>query len=409
LATIDRIVVVGGSLAGFRAAEAIRQQGFDGSLHFVGAETHPPYDRPPLSKEVLRGAWEPEKATLVRDDNFTKLQMELHLGCKATALDPATREVELENGERLAYDGVVIATGATPRGIPGTPDWAGIYTLRTLDDCIAIERDLSSAARVAVVGAGFIGAEVAATCRQRGLDVTLIEPMPVPFGPTLGEDVGRALCAEHADQGVDLRVGVGVKGFEGGDRVERVVLDDGGVVEADVVVVGIGVFPETRWLETSGIELDNGVVCDATCATSLPGVVAAGDVARWPNALFNDPGGALADTMRIEHWSNASEQARHAVLTLLAGDSGGEPFGPVPFVWSDQYDLKIQSAGVVAGADETKIVSGSLGDRKFVKLYGRKGRLMGALAINEARKLIGYRRKLRQEVSFEEAVADATK
>ena len=409
MATIDRIVVVGGSLAGFRAAEAIRQQGFDGSLHFVGAETHPPYDRPPLSKEVLRGDWEPEKATLVRDDNFTKLQMELHLGCKATALDPATREVELENGERLAYDGVVIATGATPRVIPGTPDWAGIYTLRTLDDCIAIERDLSSAARVAVVGAGFIGAEVAATCRQRGLDVTLIEPMPVPFGPTLGEDVGRALCAEHADQGVDLRVGVGVKGFEGGDRVERVVLDDGGVVEADVVVVGIGVFPETRWLETSGIELDNGVVCDATCATSLPGVVAAGDVARWPNALFNDPGGALADTMRIEHWSNASEQARHAVLTLLAGDSGGEPFGPVPFVWSDQYDLKIQSAGVVAGADETKIVSGSLGDRKFVKLYGRKGRLMGALAINEARKLIGYRRKLRQEVSFEEAVADAAK
>jgi NADPH-dependent 2,4-dienoyl-CoA reductase/sulfur reductase-like enzyme len=260
---------------------------------------------------------------------------------------------------------------------------------------------------VVVVGAGFIGAEAAATCRQRGLDVTLIEPMPVPFGPTLGEDVGRALCAEHADQGVDLRVGVGVKGFEGGDRVERVVLDDGGVVEADVVVVGIGVFPETRWLESSGIELDNGVVCDATCATSLPGVVAAGDVARWPNALFNDPGGALADTMRIEHWSNASEQARHAVLTLLAGDSGGEPFGPVPFVWSDQYDLKIQSAGVVAGADETKIVSGSLGDRKFVKLYGRKGRLMGALAINEARKLIGYRRKLRQEVSFEEAVADA--
>ena len=409
MATIDRIVVVGGSLAGFRAAEAIRQQGFDGSLHFVGAETHPPYDRPPLSKEVLRGDWEPEKATLVRDDNFTKLQMELHLGCKATALDPATREVELENGERLAYDGVVIATGATPRVIPGTPDWAGIYTLRTLDDCIAIERDLSSATRVAVVGAGFIGAEVAATCRQRGLDVTLIEPMPVPFGPTLGEDVGRALCAEHADQGVDLRVGVGVKGFEGGDRVERVVLDDGGVVEADVVVVGIGVFPETRWLETSGIELDNGVVCDATCATSLPGVVAAGDVARWPNALFNDPGGALADTMRIEHWSNATEQARHAVLTLLAGDSGGEPFGPVPFVWSDQYDLKIQSAGVVAGADETKIVSGSLGDRKFVKLYGRKGRLMGALAINEARKLIGYRRKLRQEVSFEEAVADAAK
>jgi NADPH-dependent 2,4-dienoyl-CoA reductase/sulfur reductase-like enzyme len=406
LAAMNKIVVVGGSLAGFRAAEAIRQQGFEGTLHFVGAEEHEPYDRPPLSKEVLRGTWEPARATLVRDDNFSKLGMELHLGCKATALDASAREVELENGERLAYDGLVIATGATPRTLPrqpGAPALAGIHTLRSLDDCLAIARDLDSGPRVAVVGAGFIGAEVAATCRQRGLEVTLIEPMPVPFGPTLGEDVGRALCAEHADQGVELRIGVGVTGFEGGERVERVLLGDGESVDADVVVVGIGVFPETRWLESSGIELDNGVVCDASCATSLPGVVAAGDVARWPNALFN----TNSDTMRIEHWSNAAEQARHAVTTLMAGDGGGEPFCPVPFVWSDQYDLKIQSAGVVAGSDETKIVSGSLEERKFVKLYGRKGRLMGALAIGEARKLIGYRRKLRQEVSFEEAVAEA--
>ena len=408
MAKIKTMVVVGGSLAGFRAAEAIRQQGFEGTLHFVGAEAHEPYDRPPLSKEVLRGTWEPARATLIRDDNFSKLDLELHLGCRATALDPDDRTVELENGERLPYDGLVIATGATPRLLPGTPSLAGIHTLRTLDDCLAIASALESGPRVAVVGAGFIGAEVAATCRQRGLEVTLIEPMPVPFGPTLGEDVGRVLCAEHADQGVDLRIGVGVTSLEGSERVERVVLDSGDVVEADVVVVGIGVVPETGWLESSGIALDNGVLCDATCATSLPGVVAAGDVARWPNPLFNEPGGAgAAATMRIEHWSNAAEQARHAVQTLFAGESGGEPFSPVPFVWSDQYALKIQSAGVVAGSDEAQIVSGSLNERKFVKLYGRKGRLMGALAIGDARKLIGYRRKLRQPVSFEEAVAEA--
>jgi len=407
LATLETIVVVGGSLAGFRAAEALRQQGFEGTLHFVGAEVHEPYDRPPLSKEVLRGTWEPAKATLVRGDGFSKLEMQLHLGCRATALDADARCVELEDGQRLSYDGLVIATGATPRELPGTPKLAGIHTLRTLDDCLAIGRELAASPRVAVVGAGFIGAEVAATCRQRGLEVTLIEPMPVPFGPTLGKDVGRVLCAEHADQGVDLRIGVGVTGLEGGDRVERVLLESGDVVDADLVVVGIGVFPETRWLESSGIELDNGVLCDATCATSLPGVVAAGDVARWPNPLFNKPGGTPLATMRIEHWSNAAEQGRHAAQTLLAGDSGGEPFGPVPFVWSDQYDLKIQSAGVVGGADETKLVSGSLAERKFVKLYGSKGRLVGALAINEPRKLIRYRRTLRREVSFEEAVAAA--
>ena len=403
---MEKIVVVGGSLAGFRAAEAIRQLGFEGTLHFVGAEEHEPYDRPPLSKDVLLGTREPAAATLVRGDNFSKLEMELHLGCKATALDPDAREVVLENAERLAYDGLVIATGATPRQLPraaGAPALAGVHTLRTLDDCLAISRDLAASPRVAVVGAGFIGAEVAATCRQRGLEVTLIEPMPVPFGPTLGEDVGRVLCAEHTDQGVELRIGVGVTGLEGGERVERVLLEGGDSIEADVVVVGIGVFPETRWLESSGIELDNGVLCDATCATSLPDVVAAGDVARWPNPLFN----TAADTMRIEHWNNAAEQARHAAATLLAGDGGGEPFGPVPFVWSDQYDLKIQSAGVVAGADEAKVVSGSLDARKFVKLYGRKGRLVGALAINEPRKLIRYRRGLRQEVSFEEAVTEA--
>ncbi|MED5263288.1 MAG: FAD-dependent oxidoreductase [Myxococcota bacterium] len=400
MASLERIVVVGGSLAGLRAAEALRQKGFEGTLSLVGAENREPYDRPPLSKDVLAGRWEPEQTALARD-GLAPLELDLHLGCRATGLDPAAREVELEDGRRLGFDGLVIATGATPRTLPFEGPRAGIHTLRTLDDCLAIRDELERSPRVAVVGAGFIGAEVAATCRARGLDVSLVEPMPIPFGPSLGDDVGTALCDEHRDRGVDLRLGVGVTGFGGSGRVESVQLEDGSEIAADVVVVGVGVFPETRWLESSGIELDNGVVCDATCATGIAGVVAAGDVARWPNPLFDDR------PMRIEHWSNATEQARHAVETLLAGETGGEPFGPVPFVWSDQYDLKIQSAGYLPGFDDSRVVHGSLAERKFVKLYARKGRLVGAVAFGEPRQLIGYRRALRNAPTWDEALAQA--
>jgi 3-phenylpropionate/trans-cinnamate dioxygenase ferredoxin reductase subunit len=401
LGKLERIVIVGASLSGLRAAEALRQKGFAGKIVLVGAEDREPYDRPPLSKEVLRGEWEPERTALTRDGSLQELDLELRLGIRATALDASSRQIELSGGERIDFDGLVIATGATPRTLGTQPPKRGVYTLRTLDDCLAIRRDLEGSPRVAVVGAGFIGAEVAATCRSRGLDVTLVEPMPVPFGPSLGEDVGRALCDEHRDRGVDLRLGVGVSDFEGGDHVTGVQLEDGNRIDADVVIVGIGVLPETGWLESSGLELGNGVVCDATCATSLPGVVAAGDIARWPNPLFD---GA---SMRIEHWSNAAEQARHAIDTLLAGEAGGAPFAPVPFVWSDQYDLKIQSAGYAAGFDVSKIVHGSLKERKFVKLYGRKGRLAAAVAFGEPRRLIGYRRSLRRSPSWEEALEDA--
>lgn len=397
----QKIVIVGASLAGLRAAEALRQKGFDGRLSLIGAEAHEPYDRPPLSKDVLAGRWQPHQTALARDDSLSQLELDLRLGCRAISLDPTAREVELEDGARVGYDGLIIATGATPKTLPFEAPEAGIYTLRTLDDCLAIRNELEQSPRVAVVGAGFIGAEVAATCRSRGLDVSLIEPMPVPFGPSLGEDVGTALCNEHRDQGVDLRQGVGVTGFKGSERVESVQLDDGTQIAADIVVVGVGVFPETRWLETSGIELDNGVVCDATCATNLPGVVAAGDVARWPNPLFDDI------AMRIEHWSNATEQGRHAAETLLAGADGGEPFGPVPFVWSDQYELKIQSAGYIAGFDDSYIAHGSLKERKFVKLFARGGRLAGAVAFGEPRRLIGYRRVLRKSPTWDEALAQA--
>ncbi len=394
---MEQIVIVGASLAGLRAAEALRQKGFEGRLCLIGAEDHLPYDRPPLSKEVLRGTWEPERASLVRDDDFDKLDLDLRLGRRAVSLDSVDRRVALDDGERIPFDGLVIATGARPRELPGTPSLAGLYTLRTLDDCLAIRSELERSPRVAVVGAGFIGAEVAATCRQRGLEVSLIEALPVPFEPVLGADVGAALAQLHRDEGVELHLGVGVEGFEGSERVEGVRLANGERVAADVVVVGIGVVTETDWLAGSGVVVDDGVLCDATCASSVPGIVAAGDVARWHNPLFGE-------SMRVEHWTNAAEQARAATACLLAGEGKGEPFESVPFFWSDQYELKIQSAGLLTGADETEIVQGSLEERRFVKLYARKGRLVGALAWNEPRRLIGLRRQLRKTISWEQAL-----
>ncbi|MEZ4215213.1 MAG: FAD-dependent oxidoreductase [Myxococcota bacterium] len=399
---LERVAVIGASLAGLRAAEALRQLGYDGALALVGDESAMPYDRPPLSKEVLKGDWEPEKTALVRDaDRFAALGLDLRLGRRAVALDASARRVELDGGESLAFDGLVIATGAAPRRLPNQDAVPGVYTLRTLEDAVALRRELERGPRVAVVGAGFIGAEVAASCRARGLDVAMIEALPVPIERAVGRDVGETVAALHRDHGVDVRLGVGVDALEGGARVERVRLGDGSAVDADVVVVGIGVAPCTQWLDGSGLALGNGVVCDSRCATNVPGIVAAGDVAQWHNPLFGED-------MRIEHWSNATEMARAAVETLLAGGGDAPEFASVPFFWSDQYDVKIQSAGRLGGADESAIVSGSLAERKFLKLYGRKGRLVGALSFNEPRKLIAYRRTLRESTSFADAVAAAT-
>jgi len=392
-------VIVGTSLAGLRAAEALREKAFEGRITFLGAEKHRPYDRPPLSKEILKGIWEPENISLERGDGLATLGLEMRLGCRATSLDTAARRIDLEDGDSLEYDGLIITTGGTPRRIPGTPDLTGIHVLRTLDDSLAIRSELERGPRVAVVGAGFIGGEVAATCRDRGLEVTMIEALPTPLEAIAGADVGATLAAAHADQGVDVRLGVGVEGFDGTDRVERIRLSDGTHVDADVVVVGIGVVPETGWLEGSGLALDDGIVCDATCAASEVGVVAAGDVASWINPLFKE-------RMRIEHWTHATEMARAAVDSLLAGPEAAQPFESVPYFWSDQYDLKIQSIGRLPAADETCIARGSLEDRKFLKLYGRKGRLAGALGFGEARRVLALRQKMREGIGFEAARAE---
>jgi 3-phenylpropionate/trans-cinnamate dioxygenase ferredoxin reductase subunit len=399
VATPRTIAVVGGSLAGLRGAEALRRLGYEGRLVFVGAEPHRPYDRPPLSKELLRGERGADQIGLARPDTFEGLELDLRLGRRATALDPGTRRLELDDGERIDFDGLLIATGAAPRQLPGTPDLAGIHLLRSLDDALALRAELERGPRVAVVGAGFIGSEVAASCRQLGLDVTVVETLPLPLANAVGREVAEVLGAVHRDHGVGLRLGVRVEGFEGGERVERLRLGDGSSVDADVVVVGIGVAPETAWLAASGLALDDGVLCDASCAAA-PGIVAAGDVARWPNPLFDQ-------SMRLEHWTNAVEQANAAAERLLAGEEGAQPYAPVPFVWSDQYETKIQSAGLIGPDHEVRIVHGSLEERRFVALYGRKGRLTGAVALNRVRQLMAYRRQIRQGIGFEEAVAQA--
>lgn len=400
MSTLSQIVIAGASLAGLRAAEALRQLGYEGKLSLIGAEQALPYDRPPLSKEILRGDWEPEQTTLVRDPaRFDALELDLRLGCRATGIDVRSRRIALADGSELAFDGLLIATGAAPRKLPSQDGLGGVSVLRTLEQAVALRSALEHTPRVAVVGAGFIGAEVAASCRSRGLEVAMIEALPVPIERAVGADVGQTIAQVHRDHGVDVRLGVGVEALEGGERVERLRLSDGSAVEADIVVVGIGVAPCTEWLAGSGIELGNGVLCDAHCATNVPGIVAAGDVAQWHNPLFDED-------MRIEHWSNAAEMARAAVETLLAGSGEAPAYESVPFFWSDQFDLKIQSAGRLVDADESVVVHGSLEERNFLKLYGRKGRLVGALAFNQARKLIGYRRKLRQPVAFADAIAE---
>lgn len=389
------IVVVGASLAGLRAAEELRRLGFTGTLTLVGAEPHLPYDRPPLSKDFLAGTTDADALGLRRQP-YDELDLDLRLGVRATGLDPAARIVSTDAGD-LPYDGLVVATGATARRLPDQPDLPGIHVLRTLDDATALRADLASASRVVVVGAGFIGAEAAATCRTRGLDVTVLEALPSPMVRGVGPLIGDTLAGLHRDRGVDLRTSVGVAGFEGTGRVERVRLADGSALDADVVLVGVGAVPVTDWLGDSGLTIDNGVVCDATLLAG-PGVVAAGDVARWPNPA------AGGDLVRLEHWTNASEQGVAAAARLLAADDAAVPFSSVPFVWSDQYDVKIQVVGHVSGDDTVEIVDGSLDERKFVAIFGRGDRLTGAVAFSRPRVLMQYRRLLVDGATFADAL-----
>jgi len=393
---LNRIAVVGASLAGLRAVEFIRRAKFEGELVLIGDEEHLPYDRPPLSKEVLRGEWEQDRLAL-RRKSYDELNLELMPGRRAVSLDTDAREVGLEGGDVVPFDGLVIATGGRVRELPNQPPLDGIHTLRTLDDSLAIRAALASKPKVAVIGAGFIGAEVAASARQLGLEVTMIEALETPLAQSLGPRLGGVLQEVHERRGVRVHCGRRVEGFGGTDRVESVLLDDGTKVDCDLVVVGIGVSPSASWLAGSGVELEDGVRCDETLASSVPGIVAAGDVASWYNPLFEE-------RMRVEHWTNAVEQARHAVSTLLAAPGEAKSFESVPMFWSDQFDIKIQGVGRPKPTDELVLAGGVPESEKFIALYRRAGRLVGAVTFNQPPKLIQLRMLIGKRGGLDEAL-----
>jgi NADPH-dependent 2,4-dienoyl-CoA reductase/sulfur reductase-like enzyme len=388
------VVIAGASLAGLRAAQALRNAGHEGPVVVVGDEEHLPYTRPPLSKELLAGAQEPAQCALPSD---RVPDVEWRLGVTATGLDPVAREL-IMGDERLGYDKLIVATGARPRHWPGDPiELDGVHTLRSVDDALALRADFEGSPRLAVVGAGFIGCEVAATARKRGLDVTLIDVAPQPV-PALGEDVGERVAELHRAHGVDLRLAAGVDGFEGHGRLEAVRLADGTRVPADVAVIALGAIPNTDWLVESGLELQPGVVCDATLAArDAEHVFAAGDAAAWPHPMAD--GGVI----RIEHWTNAAEQGAHAARSLLAAPADRVPYEAVPYFWTDQYDLKIQSVGLPARAERTTVLEQ---DGERLVLGGeRGGRLIAAIAFNAPRRLPFYRRRLAEMPLLEDVVA----
>lgn len=441
------VVVVGTSLAGLRAAETLRGEGFGGRLVMVGAEHHPPYDRPPLSKQYLARTWERDRLWLRPADKLDALDLQWRLGRRATGLDVGEQTVQLDGEETLRYDRLVVATGATPLRFDTGGRIDGVHVLRTIEDADALAATLTAGARVVVVGAGFIGCEVAATARAHGAAVTVVEPLPAPLARALGSTVGDVCAALHRAHGVDLRTGTAAVALRGSDG-QRVLLDtvrpraapqagaapnlaggqpgnsaaggpvaaalgaepagtsnpvaavelaDGSVLSADVVVVGIGVTPAAGWLAGSGLDLDRGVVVDASLHAAQR-VVAAGDVARWPA-----PG--TGELVCVEHWTNASEQGVVAARSLLAGRRQADAYDPVPYVWSDQYDLKIQVIGLVAADDDVTVVDGSLLDGRFVALYSRKGTVTGAVGFGRPRQLMGARTLVQRRAPLADAMA----
>ena len=377
MAPAPTFLIVGASLAGGTAAATLRSSGFDGRIVLVGEEPVAPYERPPLSKQFLRGEVAFETA-LVRPESFwTEQRIECRFGTRAVRLDPVAHVVELSDGSLLAYDKLLVSTGLRNRTlmIPGA-DLAGVHSLRTAAESEAIAAGAAGAGAAVVVGMGFIGSEVAASLRQRGVPVVAIEPLPTPVYRALGPEVGSILAEIHADHGVALHTSESVAAFEGEGRVERVVTATGRRIECDLAVVGVGAMPVTDWLEGSGVDLDDGVVVDAACRTNVENVFAAGDVARH----FHPRTG---HHIRVEHWQNALKQGA-AVAAAMLGSA--EPYNEVHWFWSDQYDANIQSAGQV-GVWASAVVRGSLPARSCVAFWVAGDRIEGAVAVNRGRDL----------------------
>jgi 3-phenylpropionate/trans-cinnamate dioxygenase ferredoxin reductase subunit len=380
VSTTGGIVIVGGGLAAARTAEQLRRSEYAGPITIVSDEDHLPYDRPPLSKEVLRS--ETDDVTLKPAEFYEENDITVVLGKAARSVDTAAQTVTLSDGSSIAYDDLVIATGLVPKRIPSFPDLEGIHVLRSFDESLALRQHAASARRAVVVGAGFIGCEVAASLCGMGVDVVLVEPQPSPLASVLGEQIGSLVARLHRAEGVDVRCGVGVAEVRGAEKVQMVVLADGTELDADLVVVGIGSHPATGWLEGTGIEVDNGVVCDAAGRASAPHVWAIGDVASWRHTLGHQ--------VRVEHWSNVADQARALVPAMLDQDAPAAV--SVPYFWSDQYDVKIQCLGEPEATDTVHIVEDD--GRKFLAFYERDGVVAGVVGGGMPGKVMKSRAKI---------------
>ncbi len=365
------VLVVGASAAGLSTVESLRRKGYQGAITVLGDEPHTPYDRPPLSKQVLSGAWEPERAQLRPADHLMSLNAEFVLGDMATSLDAPNRTVHTASGRSLRADAIVIATGVRPRTLPGQGELAGVHVLRTLEDSLALRADLLGGPRLVVVGEGVLGAEITATARTLGLDVTMTGPLAAPLALQVGPLVSGVLAELHTERGVRLRLGTGVTDLLGADgRVSGVRLATGEELPADLVVVAIGAVPSTHWLEGSGLRLENGVVCDSRCRAA-DGIYAVGDVARWDHEKFG--------LIRLENRTNATEQAAAVADAILGED---RPYAPVPYFWTDQFDAKLQVHGMIRPDAEVEVVEGNVAERRFVAVYRSAGVVTGVLGWN---------------------------
>lgn len=373
------VAIVGASLAAVHAIESLRENGYQGQIALVGAERQLPYDRPPLSKEALRHGPDADALLLKQPDWYASRDIDLHLGRSAVGLDARSRRIHLAGGRHLDYDGLILATGSRARRFPLFSASARAHTVRTLDDAAALHRQLGPGRHLAVIGAGFIGLEVAATASAIGMDVSVVETAPTPLTRVLGGEVGSWLKRRHESHGVTMYCDNMIQQVETNGSGYKLHLRDGTVLAADVVLAGVGATPATGWLRGSGVAVSDGVVCDSNLRTSAPGVVAAGDVARWYNPLFGEE-------MRIEQWTNAVEQGRKAAITLLGGT---DRFASVPYFWSDQFDAKVRFAGRANGAQHIHVRQDS--DTSMVALFGADGLIRGALCVNEPRKLARYR------------------
>jgi 3-phenylpropionate/trans-cinnamate dioxygenase ferredoxin reductase subunit len=372
MATTDTFVIVGAGLAGAKAAETLRSEGFEGRVVLVGEEAERPYERPPLSKTYLRGESTREASYVHAEDFYGEHNIELLTGTRVSTIDTAASKIVLAGGRRLRFHRLLLATGASPRRlrVPGA-DLDGIHCLRELRDADALRQRLGSGVTVAVVGAGWIGAEVAASARQQGADVTVIDPLSTPLERVLGAQVGQVYRDLHTDHSVRFALNTGVEAFQGDSHVEAVRTSDGRVLGCDVVVVGVGAIPNTALAEQAGLAVDDGVVVDERLRTSAPTIFAAGDVANALHPLYGRH-------VRVEHWANALNQGPAAARAMLGT---GEPYDRVPYFYSDQYDLGMEYSGVASGSDEV-VFRGDPASREFLAFWLQDGVVTAAMSVN---------------------------